>query len=169
MLAGLLAPLRLPERVMESLESLVEAGRELAPMRSELTRVREQTEPLSGLMPAIEKVLEQTKGVPEVARAVKQISRQAEPLAELLPALNSLEEALTTRFDHLQQVAAGLEGRESHLNTSVRKLSEELVEMHETIRGLQGDVERLTDRLPDPGERRGPLETARDVLTGSGD
>ncbi len=42
-LAGLLAPLRLPERAMEALESLAGAARELTPMRSVLTRVREQT------------------------------------------------------------------------------------------------------------------------------
>ncbi len=169
MLSGLLAPLRLPERVMESLESLVEAARELGPMRSELTRVREQTEPLPSLMPAIERVIKQIKPVPEVARTVRQISRQAEPLAELLPALSSLEEALTTRLDSLQAVAAALEGRDSHLNLSVRKLGEEVAEMHKTIGGLQGDVERLTDRLPEPEEKRGPLEAAREVLTGSGD
>ncbi len=45
-LAGLLAPLRLPERVIDALDSLAEAAREVGPMRSELTRVREQTEPL---------------------------------------------------------------------------------------------------------------------------
>ena len=46
-LAGLLAPLRLPERVGEALESLAEAARELGAMRAELVRVREQTEPLA--------------------------------------------------------------------------------------------------------------------------
>jgi len=53
LLAGLLAPLRLPERVMDALDSLAEAAREVSPMRSELTRVREQTEPLAELMPAL--------------------------------------------------------------------------------------------------------------------
>ena len=47
MLAGLLAPLRLPERVIDALETMAEAGREVGPMRSELTRAREQTEPVS--------------------------------------------------------------------------------------------------------------------------
>ena len=42
----MLAPLRLPERVIDALDSLAEAAREVGPMRSELTRVREQTEPL---------------------------------------------------------------------------------------------------------------------------
>jgi len=34
---------------------------------------------------------------------------------------------------------------------------------------LHDDIQRITDRLPDSGERRGPLETARDVLTGKSD
>lgn len=69
-LAGLLAPLRLPERVLEALD-------ELHLMRSELTRVREQTEPLAELMPAIERLVKQT-----------------EPLSELIPALDSLKKEL---------------------------------------------------------------------------
>jgi len=133
-LTSLLAPLRLPERVIEALESLAEAARELGPIRTELTRVREQTE----------------------------------PVAELLPALNNLEEELTRRLDGLQEVIVALEGDESHLNLTVRKLVDELAGLHKTVGGLQGDVERITDRLPDPEEKRGPLEAARDVLSGSG-
>jgi len=53
-LAGLLAPLRLPERTLEALDTLVEAVENLGPMRSELTRVREQTAPLGELLPALE-------------------------------------------------------------------------------------------------------------------
>jgi len=63
-------------------------------------------------------------------------------------------------------VASALESRDSHLNTTVRELGRELADMHEAITGLQGDLQRITDRLPDPS--RGPLERARDVLT-SGD
>ena len=51
MLGSLLAPPRVPERVMEA---LTEAGRELGLIRSEVTRVREQTEPLAELLPALE-------------------------------------------------------------------------------------------------------------------
>ena len=69
----MLAPLRLPERVIDALDSLAEAAREVGPMRSELTRVREQTEPLAELMPALERLIKQTEPVPEVLRAVEQI------------------------------------------------------------------------------------------------
>ena len=79
-LAGLLAPLRLPARAIEALDSLAEAAQNLRPMRSELTR--------------------------------------------------------------------------------------ELSAMHETVAGVQRDVQNLTERLPDP--TRGPLDRARDALTGSG-
>ena len=37
--------------------------------------------------------------------------------------------------------------------------------MHKTVSGLQDDIPRITDRLPD--STRGPLEKARDALTGS--
>ncbi len=53
MLGSLLAPLRVPERVMVA---LTEAGRELGLIRSEVTRVREQTEPLAELLPALERL-----------------------------------------------------------------------------------------------------------------
>ena len=148
--AGVLAPLRLPERVIETLESMAEAARELGPMRAELTRVREQTEPLIELLPAVEQLVKQT-----------------EPLAELLPTLTSLKEELTTRLDSLHELIASLEGDESHVNATARRLVDELVAMHKTVGGLQGDVERITDRLPDPEEKRGPLGAARNVLTGS--
>ncbi len=125
------------------------------------------------------------------------ISTQAQPLAELLPALERIEERLTTRLDSLHEVAAALAGEdshlnkavgelgdtvesrfdtlqevvtaleddESHLNKGVRDLGRQLTALHETVTGLQHDVERITDRLPDPS--RGPLEKARDALTGA--
>ena len=38
--------------------------------------------------------------------------------------------------------------------------------MHVTMRALQDDVQRVTDRLPDPDERGKLVEKARDVLAG---
>ena len=164
MLNGLLAPLRLPERALQALDALSEAARE---MQGELTRVREQTEPLAGLMPAVERLMTHTEHVPGVAATVERIREQAEPLAKLLPALDSLETKLGARLDHLHDTIVGLEGEESHLNKSVGRLVDELKEMHGTVADLKNDVESITDRLPDPN--RGPLEKAKDVLTGSGD
>ena len=163
MLAGLLAPLRLPERVIEALESLAEAGREVGPMREELTRVREQTEPLANLMPAVERLIEQTERVPEVARNVERIREEAKPLAELLPALDSVREELSGQLERLGALIVALEGEESHLNTTAGKLVDEVFAMHATVSGLQKDVQSATDRLPDPS--KGPFEKARDVLS----
>ena len=146
-LSGLLAPLRLPERALAALEALVETAQNLGPMRSELTRVREQTEPLSELMPTLERLLKQT-----------------EPLSDLLPALQRLEERLGTRLDSLHGVVVALEGDDSHLNAAVGELHREVAAMHKTLSGLQDDVQSVTERLPDAS--RGPLEKARDVLTG---
>ncbi|MDQ4071755.1 MAG: hypothetical protein M3088_02615 [Actinomycetota bacterium] len=112
-LDGLLAPLRLPERVVEVLESLAEAAREVRPMRAELTRVREQTEPLAGLMPAAEQILGNTEQVLAVA---ERISTQAEPLEQLLPSLERLEEGLGGRIDGLSEGVGSLESEETQLN-----------------------------------------------------
>ncbi len=149
-LATLLAPLRLPERALEALESLAEAVRHLGPMRSELTGVREQTQSLPDLMPAVECLLEQTESLPDV-----------------MPAVERLEKRITTRLDSLHEVVVGVEGSDSHLNKAVGELHREVASMHSTLTGLQDDVQSVTDRLPDP--TRGPLEKARDALTGSGD
>ncbi len=163
-LAGLLAPLRLPERVIDALESLTEAARELSPMGSELTRIREQTEPLAELMPAVERLIKQTEPVPDVLRVVERIRKQTEPLSELLPALESVKKELAEQLERLQVLIVALEGDESHLNTTAGKLVDELVAMHKTVHGLQDDVQSVTERLPDAS--KGPLEKARDVLTG---
>ena len=147
MLAGLLAPLRLPERVIDALDSLVEATRELSPMRSELARVREQTEPLADLLPAVERLIDQT-----------------EPLSEVVPALESAKTELGEQLERLQELIVALEGEESHLNLNAVKLVDELVAMHKTVDELQDDVQSVTERLPDAS--RGPLQKAHDVLTG---
>ena len=166
-LSGLLAPLRLPERALAALETLAETAQNLGPMRSELTRVREQTKPLSELMPAMERLVKQTEPLGELMPAIERLLKQTEPLADLLPALQRLEENLGTRLDSLQEVVVALEGDESHLNAGVRELQREAADINETLSGLKGDIKRITDRLPDPN--RGPLEKARDVLGGSGD
>ncbi len=147
MLAGLLAPLRLPERVIDALDSLVDAVQELSPVRLELTRVRKQTESLPELMPAIERLIKQT-----------------EPLSELLPALDSMTKELREELQQLRELIVALEGNESHLNVTAGKLVDELLAMHKTLDGLQDDVQSVTERLPDPS--KGPLQKAHDVLTG---
>ena len=164
-LAGLLSPLRLPERAMAALDSLAEAVRELAPMRAELTRVREQTEPLADLMPAVERILAQTRPVTDLLPVVERISEQAEPLAELLPALERLETAIGTQLESLVEVLGALESEESYLNKTVMELGRQLTELDKTIAALQGDVQSVTDHLP----QRGPLAKARNALSGGGD
>ena len=152
-LSGLLAPLRLPERALAALEALAETAQNLGPMRSELTRVREQTkplnklmpamerlveqtEPLSELMPAMERLVEQTEPLGELMPALERLLKQTEPLADLLPALQRLEENLGTRLDSLHEVVVALEGDESHLNAGVRELQREAADINETLSGL---------------------------------
>ncbi|MDQ6749376.1 MAG: hypothetical protein M3Z33_01265 [Actinomycetota bacterium] len=166
MLGGLLSPLRLPERVIQALESLVDAGQEVAPIREELTLVREQTASLPKVLPAIERIDKQAEQLAEMLPVVERISEQVEPLGELLPALEHLEESLGTRIDSLRQLVGELESNESHLNTTVAKLNGELDAMHETVKALRGDVTSVTDHLPDG---TGPLQKAREMFTSGSD
>ncbi len=163
----LLAPLRMPDRVLDLLGSLAEAAREVGPMRAELTRVRGQTEPLADVIPALEGVLEHTERVPEMLSVVERISSQTEPLARLLSAVEGIEEGLGERLDSLRTVLDSLESEDSYLNKTVGELVGELGAMHETVDGLKGDVRRLTDRMPDPN--RGPLEKARAAFASNSD
>lgn len=165
-LKSLLSPLRLPERALEAIDSLASVAHDLL---SEVTRVREQTEPLTELVPIAGEIREQAQRIPEVLSTAQRISEQAQPLAEVLPALGGVERSLATRVDSLHELVAGLASKESELNKQIAEVHKELTSMHKTVSGLQEDLQRITDRLPDPGENRGPLEAARDLLTGSSD
>lgn len=136
-------------------------------MRAELTRVREQVEPLAELRPVAERIGGQAGLLSELLTLTQRIEERAEPLGELLPALECLELSLGARVDSLRDVAGGLQSEESHLNERVNELVRELAAIHETISGLRGDVEQISDRVPDTSG--GPLEKARAVLTGGGD
>ena len=134
-LAGLLAPLRLPERAIRALEGLTDLSDDLRAISTEMRLIREQTE----------------------------------PLAELLPAIESLERNLGSHLESVHENVEALESEESYLNKAVKDLVTELRDMHKTLHDLRDDVERVTDRLPDPDEKTGPFKAARDVLTGNSD
>lgn len=182
-LAGLLAPLRLPERVLAALD-------ELRPLREELTRVREQTEPLDELRPMREELTRVREELASVREELASVREQTEPLGDLLPMLAHLEDALGTRLDAVHGVVVALESDESHLNRTVKglgakvgALSEvvapvddrlarveravhglagEVVTIGETLIGVKDDIQRTTGLRGD----RGVMERARDALTG---
>ena len=60
-----------------------------------------------------------------------------------------------------------LERDEARLNDQMATLCREIGTLQPTVSGLKGDVERITERLPDP--THGPLDKVRDALTGRGD
>ena len=115
-LAGRLAPLRLPERVGEALESLAEAARELGAMRAELVRVREQTEPLADLKPTTDRIREQAEVIPDLLAVSERIREQAEPVAGLLTGLE--------RLDSLHEVVVAVEDVESASTRPLTALGE---------------------------------------------
>ena len=165
-LGGLLAPLRLPARLVHAMDSLAEAAGEVAPIKAELIRVREQTEPLAELMPAVQRIDRRTERLAELVAVVERIRDQAEPLTELIPELERIIGELGTRIEAMRDMVGGLESEESHLNTTVGQLVGELGELHETVTGRQNDVQRVTDHLPNG---RGPVQKIRAVLADSDD
>ncbi len=159
--ATLMAPLRIPERVLRALEGLSGAADTLGDIRSELGSMREQNEPLAELVPLTRQLREQIAPMPPT---VERISGQAKPLEELLPALVHLEEAVVERLEAAQATMEALERDESRLNDQVAKLCGEVGELQRIVSALREDVERVTERLPDPAH--GPLDKVRDVFTG---
>lgn len=57
-LAGLLSPLRLPERVVVAIEGIAEQLEDLGPMREEVEAIRHQSNNLSALLPALSTIKE---------------------------------------------------------------------------------------------------------------
>ena len=80
-LSGLLTPLRLPER---GVEALIDAAGALREVRSELSAMRAQTEPLGELVPLTKELKALIVPLPPT---VERISAQAQPLDQMLPAL----------------------------------------------------------------------------------
>ena len=188
MLTSLLAPLRLPERVLEALEALVESTRKLGPINSELTSVRKQTEPLNDLLPALDRLDDDLAGrLDAVLGVVTALESEDSHLAR---AVGGLDESLGPRLDAVHEVVKALESENSHLNRgmnevgahvgalrealapvgqrlttiekSVNHLAGEVEAIHQGLDGIREDIQRVTGLQ---GER-GMMERARDAITG---
>ena len=149
MIAGLLAPLRLPERVLEALD-------ELRPMRLELTRVRKQTEPLPGLLPALK-------------RMEKALSTRLDDVQDVVAKLESDEshlnrttQELGAKVETVADLLAPVDDRLATMERAIQELSGEVVTIRETLVGVKDDIQRTTGLRGD----RGVMERARDALTG---
>ena len=164
LLSGLMAPLSVPERALDALEALAGAAGALNDIRSELGAMRQDNAPLAELVPLTKEIKTQIEPMP---RTVERISGQAEPLEELLPALVRLEQAVVERLEAAQETMEALERNEARLNDQVRSLTSDIGTLQETVAGLKGDVERVTERLPDP--THGPLDKVREVFTARGE
>jgi len=155
MLAGLLAPLRLPE----ALDGLVESTRELGPIRSELTRVRELAEPPAELGAALERMNENLGTRLDGVRAV------VVELESERSHLNRTAAELGAKVGALHDVLAPVDERLATIERTVGGLSGEVGAIHETLSGVKDDIQRTTGLR---GER-GMAERARDALTGGKD
>lgn len=155
-LRSLLSPLRLPERLLEAVDALAESARELGPVRSELTRVADQTESLGGLLPALDAIRdelgERLTAVLEVVRALEsQESHLNREVGALGGKVDAVSGALDPVGDRLEAIEHGTD-----------RLAREVDSIHQTLRGVQHDIQRITGLR---GER-GAMERARDALIG---
>lgn len=160
LLAGLIAPLRLPERALEALEALVAAAAELGPMRAELARVREQTEPLAKLIPQLDRLHRQMKPLDGLLPGLERIREQTEPLAELIPALDRLHkqmkpldgllpglERLDRQTKPLAELLPALERLEERLGTRLDSVHDVVVALEGDESHLNGSVRELQQEL----------------------
>ncbi len=149
MLAGLLAPLRLPERAVEALQ-------ELRPMRQELTRVREQTEPLADLLGALQS-LEQ-----ELGTRLSAVHDVVTALESDESHLNLTTKELGAKVAVLSDVLTPVDDRLVSIERAIVALAKDVGTILETLVGVKDDIQRIT------GLRggRGLVERARDAVTG---
>lgn len=152
MLTELLAPLRLPERLLEALD-------ELRPLRLELTRVREQTEPLAELLPALQQ-LEEALGTRLDAVLAVVAALESEESH-----LNRTTKELGSEVQAVQAALAPVNERLATIERAVGQLVAEVGTMRETLVGLKDDIQPTTGLRGD----RGVMERARDVFTGGND
>ena len=162
MLTSLLAPLRLPERVLEALEALVESTRKLGPINSELTSVRKQTEPLNDLLPALDRLDDDLAGrLDAVLGVVTALESEDSHLAR---AVGGLDGSLGRRLDAVQDVVKALESEDSHLGRAVRGLDESLGPrldaVHEVVKALESENSHLNRGMNEVGAHVGALREA---------
>ncbi len=122
LLAGLLAPLRLPERVLEALDGIAESVRDLRPIRTEITRIRKQTEPLGELTPPLERVRED----------LADLAARIDGLHEVVAALESDRSHLNREVKAIHETLAGVKDD---------------IQRTTGLRGERGLMERARDSL----------------------
>lgn len=149
MLTGLLAPLRLPERVFDALE-------ELRTIRIELTRVRKQTKPLDELLPALQSI-EDTLG-----NRLESVHDVVVDLEGEDSHLHQTTSKLSTQVEAISDILSPVNGRLAIVERSINELGREVAAINKNLLGLKDDVQRITGLR---GER-GIMERARDAITG---
>lgn len=154
--SGLVAPLRLPGRLLDSLDALAESAHELGPLRSEMSRVGRQTEPLDELLPALEGI---KAGLGTRLEAVREVVQALESDESHL---NRAVRELSITVAALNDTLAPVDQRLAAIEGTTDRLGREVGAVHETLHGVQRDIQRMSGLR---GER-GPLERARDIFTG---
>ncbi|MPZ66720.1 MAG: hypothetical protein GEU83_14820 [Pseudonocardiaceae bacterium] len=158
-LTSLLAPLRFPARVLDALGELVESVRDVPAIRSELAVVRERTEPLGDMIATLERINE---GLATRLDAVLQVITALESERSHL---NRTVGGLHTKVDALHEDLAPIDDRLVTLERTTRELAGDVNSIRNDVVGIKDDIQRVTGLR---GER-GPIERARDKLTGGDD
>lgn len=142
--------------MLEALDGLAASVRDLGPIRTELTRIREQTEPLAELHAALERMNvdlgARLDGLREVVAELESDNSH----------LNRSTGELGNKMGELHDVLAPLDARLAAIERTTGDLAGEVKAIHETLAGVKDDIQRTTGLR---GER-GFMERARDTLTG---
>lgn len=110
-LAGLLAPLRLPERVVEAIEAVAEKLEDVRPMREEVAAIREQSADLSALLPALDSIKTELGG-------------KLDGLQAVIERLEGVESHLDERVGELCKEIHAMHGTMAGLKADVRRVTD---------------------------------------------
>ncbi len=99
--------------MLKALDALAESARELGPIRSELTRVGKQTEPLAELIPALEGI--------------------RSDLGNRLDSVREVVQALESDQSHLNRTVGDLGVKVSALNATLAPVGDRLVAIEGTM------------------------------------
>jgi hypothetical protein len=139
---SLLAPVRLPQRALESLDALGEAARRLVHLE--------------------DAVLGHLESLDQAGRDI------AADLAATVADVRSLHSHVTLLeggVTRIADVVADLDARVASVDSAIPRLEREVTATRQTLASLKTDVEDVSEHLPDP-DSPGPIARAREAITG---
>jgi chromosome segregation ATPase len=140
---SLLAPVRLPQRALESLDVLAEAARRLVRLEDAVLRHLESLDQQAG-----------------------NISDDLAATREQVGSLHAHVTVLDRAVTRITDVVEHLDDRVAAVNSAMPRLEHEVTTTRQTVESLKAELKDLTDHLPDANSP-GPITRAREAITGN--